>query len=127
MQHVLFVLGGFTVVMSILALLAGTVALLGRLFVAREKRPPSAPVPAPEPAAPGIPPHHLAAIAAAVAAITGGRGRVVHVAAPPHRAPAWAQHSRAVEFASHRVRWDWTVPNPPNLDPPRTERPESKP
>jgi len=124
MQHVLFVLGGFTVVMSILALLAGAVALLGRLFTARQKAPP---VPAPAPAAPGIPPHHLAAIAAAVAAITDGRGRVVHVAAPPHRAPAWAQHSRAVEFASHRVRWDWTVAGPPHLDPPPTGKPESKP
>ncbi|HYH18014.1 MAG TPA: OadG family transporter subunit [Azospirillum sp.] len=127
MQHVLFILGGFAVVMGILALLAGAVALLGRVFTARAPAPAALTPVTPAPVAPGIPPHHLAAIAAAVAAITDGRGRVVRVVAPPHQAQAWAQHGRTRHFASHRVRWDWAVPGPPHLDPPRTGTTETKP
>ncbi|AWK89371.1 OadG family transporter subunit [Azospirillum thermophilum] len=121
MQHILFILGGFTVVMGILALLYGVMALIGRAFVGRGQQP--APAPAARPAAapaapPGIPPHHLAAIAAAVAAVTGGRGRVLRVTAPPHKATSWALHGRSEQFASHRVRWDWAVPGPPHIEPP---------
>lgn len=120
MQHILFILGGFTVVMGVLALLWGVTALVGRAFIGRVGAPAaSGPSKAPPPApSGGIPPHHLAAIAAAVHAVTEGRGRVVHVVAAPHRAGAWAQHGRTEQFASHRVRWDWAVPGPPHLDPP---------
>ena len=132
MQHLLFILGGLVVVMGILALLWGVMELVGRIFVGREARS----APAPRPAAPllatppGIPAHHVAAIAAAVAAITGGRGRVVRVTAAPHQAQAWSQHGRAELFASHRVRWNWAVPGPPHRDPSNPtsiKGPEAKP
>ncbi|WP_109107755.1 hypothetical protein [Azospirillum sp. TSO35-2] len=112
MQQILFILGGFAVVMGTLALLHGVMALIGRAFVGRE--PPAAPSPPPA----GIPPHHLAAIAAAVATITGGRGRVLRVTAPAHMAAGWTQHGRTEQFASHRVRWGWAVPGPPHADNP---------
>lgn len=114
MQHILLVLGGMAVVILVLALLWGATALVGRLFAA--PRAPAAPTPAPAPANPAIPHHHRAAIAAAVAVMTGGRGRVVRVSALPHRAEGWVQHARAGHAAGHRVRWDWAVPGPPHID-----------
>jgi len=115
MSHLTFIFGGLAVVMGVLALLFGVMTLIGRAFVARgpaaSPAPATAPSPAPLPVAPaGVPPHHLAAIAAAVAEITGGRGRVVRVTAPPHSAHAWAQHGRAELFASHRLRSTWHAP-----------------
>ncbi|WP_431855039.1 OadG family transporter subunit [Azospirillum sp.] len=113
MQHILFILGGLTVVMGVLTLLWGVMALVGRAFAARTPVPQvSAPAPAPMPesAPAGVPPHHLAAIAAAVAVMTDGRGRVVRVTAAPHQSAAWAQHGRAELFASHRVRTNWKGP-----------------
>ena len=108
MQHLLFILSGLAVVMGVLTLLWGVMALVGRAFIAPVPAP--APAPAPEAVPAGVPPHHLAAIAAAVAVLTDGRGRVVRVTAPPHRSTAWAQHGRAELFASHRVRTTWTGP-----------------
>ncbi|NYZ17949.1 hypothetical protein HL658_35875 [Azospirillum sp. RWY-5-1] len=113
MQHILLIVGGLTVVIGVLALLWGATALVGRLFAGAP--PPMVPA-APSPAKPAVPPHHLAAIAAAVAVMTGGRGRVVRVTALPHRAEGWTQHARAGHAAGHRVRWDWAVPGPPHID-----------
>lgn len=133
MHHLVFILSGFAVVMSTLALLWGAMAAIGHLFIARAdaaartaKAPaavpdrPKAPAPATDaPNASGVPAHHLAAIAAAVAAMTGGRGHVTRVTAMPHRSQAWQQQGRTEQFASHRVRWDWAVPGPPHIDAPR--------
>lgn len=131
MQHLSFILGGLAVVIGILALLWGVMELVGRVFIGRET---VRPTPLPATPAGRVPAHHLAAIAAAVAAITDGRGRVVRVTAAPHRAHAWAQHGRTEQFASHRVRWSWAVPGPPHRespnpsqDPMHSKGPEGKP
>lgn len=116
MQHIPFIVGGLGVVMGVLAMLWGATALVGRLFAAWRQTGGSGTAPAlPRPAA-GVPPQHLAVIAAAVAAMTAGRGRVVRVTALPHRSQGWSQHTRTEQAAGHRVRWDWAVPGPPHID-----------
>lgn len=113
MTHILLILGGLTVVIGVLALLWGATVLAGRLLAVS----PAPAVPAAPPSGtPAVPPHHLAAIAAAVAAMTGGRGRVLRVSALPHRVDGWTHHARAGHAAGHRVRWDWAVPGPPHID-----------
>ncbi|WP_035693498.1 OadG family transporter subunit [Azospirillum halopraeferens] len=110
MEHLVFILTGFGTVLAVLALLAGFLALVGRVFAARPAAAPAPAAPPPAPAAePAVPAHHLAAIAAAVAVMTDGRGRVVRVRAAAHRSDAWARHGRAEHFAGHRVRWGWTT------------------
>ena len=106
---------GFLVVLLALALLWLVSALIGRLF-ATAKLPAPARRTATQPRAPGIPPAHLAAIAAAVAAMTDGRGRVVTVWAPAHLTGSWASEGRSDQLGSHRVRWDWAVPGPPHVE-----------
>ena len=115
-----FILSGFTVVLVALSLLWAVSALTGRLLAlgARSKPTPPAAVPAKarsEPA-PSIPPAHLAAISAAVAVITGGRGRIVSVHVPAHLSSAWTGEGRTEHSSSHRVRWDWAVTGPPHPD-----------
>ncbi|MGC2855090.1 OadG family transporter subunit [Novispirillum sp. DQ9] len=115
MEHLTFILSGFGVVMLVLAALWLTTAAVGRAFAAVEARSVAAPAAAPAAAAPvfeGVPPQHVAAISAAVAVLTGGRGRVVSVSAPPHRVAAWAHQGRSEQFASRRVRRDWARPGP---------------
>ncbi|AWI78266.1 hypothetical protein CEW87_02210 [Parazoarcus communis] len=116
-----FILTGFSVVLIALSLLWLVSALIGRLFAVAAPRPSAvaavAPLAAgPSPAAPGIPAAHVAAITAAVAVMTGGRGRVVSVRAPAHLAVTWAREGRTEQFSSHRVRWDWAIPGPPHVD-----------
>ncbi|MGQ9365064.1 OadG family transporter subunit [Azospirillum sp. ST 5-10] len=115
MEHVLFILTGFATVMAVLALLWGVLALIGRIFIARAAATLPAPAAPAVPAAtaPGVPAHHLAAIAAAVTAITDGRGRVVRVQAAAHQSAGWARHGRTEQFAGHRVRWGW-APHAPH-------------
>lgn len=110
MDHVLFILAGFAVVLGTLAMLWGVMALIGLAFTSRPSAAAAASAPAsaaPADPSAGVPPHHLAAIGAAVAAMTGGRGRVLRVAAPAHAASAWAQEGRMAHFASHRLPRSW--------------------
>jgi len=83
---------GCAVVVGALALLWGLTALVGRVAAPERGRAAdaAAPVPAVVAAAHGVPAHHLAAIAAAIDATLGGGHRVVGIAAPAHRVPAWA-------------------------------------
>ncbi|MCB1909121.1 MAG: hypothetical protein KDH15_17285 [Rhodocyclaceae bacterium] len=106
----LFIATGFAVVLGALALLWLISAATGRLFAATGAAvatPPAPGAPSASTASAGIPPPHLAAIAAAVAVVTAGRGRVVSVRAPAHLADAWASEGRADQLASHRLRWNW--------------------
>ena len=115
-DQLVFIVQGFGLVLVVLALLWLLSALLGRIFVAQERRrasPPPAPAaavgaaPAPTVSA-GTPPAHLAAIAAAVAVATSGRGRVVRVVAPAHGAAGWVGSGRAQHAHGHRTRAGWT-------------------
>lgn len=85
---------GCAIVLGALAALWGLTALVGRAAALGGGRPgdaAAAAAPAAEPAtAHGVPPHHLAAIAAAIEATLGGGHRVVGISAPAHRVPAWA-------------------------------------
>lgn len=128
MDSLAFVLVGFAVVLIALVMLWGVSSLIGRNF-RRFGSTPSRPGKPVEkgliPHAPPettIPPDHIAAIAAAVAELTDGRGRIVSVLAPAQVFTQWAQEGRTEQFSSHRVRWDWAVPGPPpanNNDSPR--------
>lgn len=119
-----FILSGFTVVLVALSLLWMVCALTGQVLArGAGRKTPAAPPPAPAtPGTPGtqpptgIPPAHVAAISAAIAAMTGGRGRIVSVRAPAHLASSWAREGRTEQFSSHRVRWDWAVTGPPHID-----------
>lgn len=128
MEHLTFILSGFGVVMLVLAALWLTTAIVGRAFAAAEGRAVPAVASAPAPAAPtapvfeGVPPQHVVAISAAVAVLTGGRGRVVSVSAPPHRVAAWAQEGRSEQFAGRRVRRDWARPGPTKSSSPKGDR-----
>jgi len=129
-----FIGSGFALVLGVLALLWMISAFIGRLVQWTDKAQAvtpkgAAPVPSPSPlpsslAAPQgvVPAGHLAAIAAAVAVMTDGRGRVVSVSAPAHRASVWAQEGRMEHFSSHRVRSDWALPGPPHVEHDSVER-----
>lgn len=106
-----FILAGFAVVLVALSLLWLLSALMGRLFAAAAGRVTAGP-PRPDGSLPGIPAAHLAAISAAVAVLTGGRGRVLTVRAPGHLSGSWASEGRSDQFSSHRVRWDWPLGRP---------------
>ncbi|TDX32567.1 OadG family transporter subunit [Rhodovulum visakhapatnamense] len=98
---------GFAVVLLVLASLWGACALIGRAFI-RAARKAERPVVAPRPpVAPGVPPHHLAAIAAAVAETLGPGHRITRVAAPAHRVDGWPLEGRIETFAAHRIRTGW--------------------
>lgn len=130
---------GFTVVMVVLISLWGVTALVGRIFIGqakmeqarKEKAAQAAQVPqtqsavAPGTAAgvagvSGVPPRHLAAIAAAVGAVMPGRYRVVQVSVPPHANPAWINEGRFEHMSSHggRASAGWFQPGPPHVDHP---------
>ncbi len=138
MDSILFILSGFAVVLLALGMLWSVSALIGRIFVkVCSDRPAGAasaaavgqtgastapsPLSSPSSSARTIPAAHLAAISAAVAEITHGRGRVVSVLAPAQVFTSWAQEGRTEQFSSHRVRWDWAVSGPPHVsnEPPR--------
>ena len=120
----LMIATGFGVTLGALALLWLISAAIGRLFAITGA---SASAAAPAGAAPappaGVPPSHLIAITAAVAAVTDGRGRVVSVRAPAHLASAWASEGRADQLASHRLRWNWEATTTRCTDHPGTARP----
>lgn len=105
---------GFAVVMTVLAAISGACALIGRAFVtaeaaraAKEAAKAPAPAPAAQVTAPGIPPHHLAVIAAAVAHSLGSGYRVTRVTAPAHAVPGWPMEGRMEIFSAHHTRTSW--------------------
>ncbi|PLW75973.1 OadG family transporter subunit [Cohaesibacter celericrescens] len=104
---------GFAVVMSALALLWASCSIVGFFFIrASAKAAPAAsnspkvPPAAAVSARAGVPPHHLAAIAAAVADTLGTGYRVTRVAAPHHQVSAWPMEGR-ISSVSARNRTDW--------------------
>ena len=104
---------GFAVVMSALAMLWAACALVGYFFTRASKeapeevKAPKVPPRAAVAARAGVPPHHLAAIAAAVAHTLGGGYVVTRVAAPPHKVSAWPMEGRIETFSAHRTRTSW--------------------
>jgi hypothetical protein len=100
--------------------------LIGLVFRPRRA---ATPAPAPRPATPvvpaGIPPAHVAAIAAAVAVVTDGRGRVVRVLAPPHGTAAWSEAGRNALLAGRGVRAAWLA-GPGTASSPRQPRPAAE-
>lgn len=116
-EQLVFIIQGFGLVLVVLALLWLLSAVLGRFFIAREQRAAArttAPAPPAVGAAPapmlnagagaGLPPAHVAAISAAVAVATSGRGRVVRVVAPAHGAAGWSGSGRTAHAQDHRIR-----------------------
>jgi len=110
---------GIIVVMAVLALLWAACAAVGIAFrmvdawkkaADANKSAAAAPVPS-VPAAPaasaGIPPHHLAAIAAATAAVMDRPYRIVRVWAPVAPGSDWSNQARLQTFHSHRRQGDW--------------------
>ncbi|RLL63670.1 hypothetical protein [Paenirhodobacter hankyongi] len=103
---------GFAVVMLVLAALWGMSALVSLAFIRAAAAPkPAAPAPAPV-VAPGVPPHHLVAIAAAVAETLGAGVRITRVAAPGHKVEGWPMEGRIETFTAHRIRTDWGPTRP---------------
>lgn len=129
-DQIFLVLLGFGIVLVVLAMLWLVSAAVGRVFVVREGAlaraasaaagPPltsatgaaSAAGPA---VAQGVPAAHVAAISAAVAVLTEGRGRVVSVHLPPHRVEAWANSGRIEQYSAHHLHYNWTIPGPPHI------------
>lgn len=115
---------GFAVVMLVLAAMWGICAMIGSFFIRAEKAAEAAaataaavvPVAAPMTAAvsQGVPPHHLAAISAAVSHSLGSAYRVTRVAAPAHKVSDWPQEGRIETFSMRRIRTAWG-PTHPNL------------
>ncbi|KAA5607384.1 hypothetical protein F1188_01050 [Roseospira marina] len=111
---------GITVVMAVLLMLWASCAIVGfgfRMVEARQKAsearknaaaaaaaPPSALAATP---AGGIPAHHLAAIAAATAAVMDRPYRIVQVWAPVVPTSDWGNQARLQTFNSHRRQGDW--------------------
>ena len=89
---------GVAIVMGVLALLWGLTAAIGAVAVGAGKvarRPRRAASGGKTgTGADGIPPHHLVAIAAAVAEVIGAPHRIVRVTAPAHRQTDWTARSR---------------------------------
>lgn len=83
---------GVGIVMGVLALLWGMTALIGAVVKGagrvanRARRRPAA--------GSGIPPHHLAVIAAAAAEMIQAPHRIVRVSAPAHRTAGWIGQGR---------------------------------
>ena len=108
------ILTGFSVVMVVLAALWGACAAVGYFFTntppmmgKQESKPaPAAPAAAAQPAS-GVPPHHLVAIAAAVAETLGSGYVVTRVAAPGHKVSEWPTEGRNSIFSSHITRHGW--------------------
>ncbi|WP_414898032.1 OadG family transporter subunit [Rhodovulum sp. YEN HP10] len=106
---------GFAVVILVLSSLWGACALIGWGFTraaARKTAASGTPDSRPLAESAGVPPHHIAAIAAAVAETLGPGYRVRHVAAPAHLVDGWPLEGRIETFAAHRVRTGWGPTRP---------------
>lgn len=91
LQDLEIVATGCAIVLGALALLWGLTALVGHVVALGSGLGRPRPVAA---VAEDVPAHHLVAIAAAVAAVLGEGHRIVAIAAPAHRVPAWASSAR---------------------------------
>jgi len=95
LDDVEIMLTGAAIVMAVLALLWGLTALIGALvrggarIASGAKKQPMDDAPQA-----GIPPHHLAVIAAAAAELIQEPHRIVRISAPAHRAPGWTGQAR---------------------------------
>ncbi len=113
---------GILVVMAVLTTLWGTCSITGLAFKAVERfkaraqdrraaeaAQATAPAtPAPQTPTPGtMPPHHLAAIATAAAAVFDRPVRILRVQAPPLEASQWTSQGRLETFQSHRLQGEW--------------------
>ncbi len=108
-------LTGFFLVLTVLLLLWGVTALIGRAFITSEAKAkartvaaagsaPAATTPAPAEAAPGeaeTSPEEIAAIAAAISMLMGGRHRILSIRTPE---TSWGREGRRQHFASHKIR-----------------------
>lgn len=93
---------GVVVVLGVLAMLWAAMSAVGAGFRAAEavcarRAPP--PSPAVEPDLSGVPPEHLAAIAAAVATIIEAPHRIVRIMAPTNTKPSWTLAGRLGSYA----------------------------
>ncbi|MEM8570705.1 MAG: OadG family transporter subunit [Pseudomonadota bacterium] len=109
---------GFAVVMAVLAMIWAACAGIGSVFIRAERikqaraaekaaEAASAAIGSPSAIQAGPPPHHLAAITAAVAATLGAGYRISRVAAPAHKVQDWPLEGRIEAFNSRRVRTGW--------------------
>ena len=103
---------GFAVVMMALASLWAACSIVGFFFTrapkkAKEEQAPKVPARAAVASRAGVPPHHLAAIAAAVVDTLGPGYRVTRVAAPAHKVSEWPMEGRIAAFTAHNIRADW--------------------
>ncbi|PRY26116.1 oxaloacetate decarboxylase gamma subunit [Aliiruegeria haliotis] len=103
---------GFAVVMSVLVAIWAACAGVGTFFNREKKESkPTEASPAPPRAAvasrAGVPPHHLAAITAAVADVFGPGYVVTRVAAPSHVVTDWPIEGRKDTFQGRRIRTAW--------------------
>jgi len=112
---------GIIVVMAVLCLLWAACAAVGFGFRmveagkkaadAKKSAAAAAEVASTVPAAPaapaGVSPHHLAAIAAATAAVMDRPYRIVRVWAPVEPGSDWGNQARLQTFHSHRRQGDW--------------------
>ena len=111
MQELVFIGSGFGIVVGVLVALWSACAFIGASFVRIEsmaavKTMPATATPSPK-IAKGIPPAHVASIAAAVASVSASY-RIVGVNAPPHISRAWTDQGR---FEQH-TKWQSPVANP---------------
>ncbi|SNY90015.1 Oxaloacetate decarboxylase, gamma chain [Cohaesibacter sp. ES.047] len=103
---------GFAVVLLALASLWASCSIVGFFFTrtpkkAKEEQSPQVPARAAVASRAGVPPHHLAAIAAAVVDTLGPGYRVTRVAAPAHKVSEWPMEGRIAAFTAHKTRADW--------------------
>ena len=103
----MFVIYGIVIVISMLVALVirGIVIVLSRQAEREAAKAPAKPTPVARPAAVavgGVPPEHLAVIAAAVAAMMGAH-RIVRIETPD-RGFGWTAEARTVHHTSHAPR-----------------------
>ncbi|WP_319528906.1 OadG family transporter subunit [uncultured Cohaesibacter sp.] len=117
LDNIELILTGFAVVMMALASLWAACSIVGYFFTRAPKttkaeQAPKVPARAAVASRAGIPPHHLAAIAAAVADTLGPGYRVTRVAAPAHKVSEWPMEGRIAAFSAHKIRADWGPTRP---------------
>lgn len=100
----MFVIYGIVIVISMLVavVIRGIVWVLSRQAQEEPVKAPAKPAPVAQPALAGIPQEHIAAIAAAVAAMMGAH-RIVRIEAPS-RGFGWTAEARTVHHTSHAPR-----------------------